>query len=547
MNAKRLLRGTLAVLGLGFLALLSYSTAHAVDYAEEAAYARDLRRVQAATAELNERVLRSRAALMAQYDPLDRALFDLRRLHQRLRHVPAFLGNSVAKDLRQQLDLSEVALRHKDDLVETFKTQNSVLQNSLRYFPMLANETIDRARTKPEGGAVAGKIQSLISAIMLFDTAADAESSARVMAAQDELSQARVGARALELERDVELILAHSKLILEHKPQTDSSVRQILGVPLPALTLQLEETHSRYSRSAMQRALVLRQALFGLALVCVALGLTEVILRIRRSAAALQLATAELRAANEALAREREKERQLGELKTRFVAMTSHEFRTPLSVILSSTELLESYGDRWERERRQDHWDRIGSAARSMRRMLDDILIIGRAEAGVLRASPTQMNLDEFNRRLVECLEHSSARSHCIAYTFEGDPRVTLDERLLSEVVGNLLSNALKYSAPGSQVSFSVVAQRELCRFSIEDQGIGIPDADLPQLFENFFRASNVDQIEGSGLGLAVVKKALDVQGGTITVKSKLGQGTQFVVQVPRNLPLATRVERAPS
>jgi signal transduction histidine kinase len=80
-----------------------------------------------------------------------------------------------------------------------------------------------------------------------------------------------------------------------------------------------------------------------------------------------------------------------------------------------------------------------------------------------------------------------------------------------------------------------VVASKELCRFSIEDQGIGIPEADLPQLFENFFRASNVDQIEGSGLGLAVVKKALDVQGGTITVKSKLGQGTQFLVQVPSN------------
>ncbi|HEY3666517.1 MAG TPA: DAHL domain-containing protein, partial [Polyangiaceae bacterium] len=410
MNATLVLRGALAASGLAFLVLLSYSAVHAVDYAEEAAYARDLRRVQAATAKLDERVLRSRAALLAQYDPLDRALSDLHGLHALLRHVPAFLGDSAAKDLRHRLELSEVALRQKDDLVETFKTQNSVLQNSLRYFPMLANETIDQARSKPEGGAIASRIQSLISAIMLFDTAADAESSARVMAAQNELSQARPSAQALELDRDLELILAHSKIVLEHKPQTDKSVRQILAVPLPALALELEEGYSRYYRSAMQRALLLRQALFGLALACVALGLTEVILRIRRSAAALELATAELRTANDALAREREKERQLGELKTRFVAMTSHEFRTPLSVILSSTELLQSYGDRWERERRQDHWGRIGSAARSMHRMLDDILIIGRAEAGVLRASPTQMNLDEFSRRLVEGLEHSSAR-----------------------------------------------------------------------------------------------------------------------------------------
>jgi signal transduction histidine kinase len=105
--------------------------------------------------------------------------------------------------------------------------------------------------------------------------------------------------------------------------------------------------------------------------------------------------------------------------------------------------------------------------------------------------------------------------------------------------VGNLLSNALKYSAPGSQVQFDVVASEERCRFSIEDQGIGIPEHELPRLFESFFRASNVDQIKGSGLGLAVVRKALDVQGGTITVTSKLGIGTQFVVQVPRNLAIS--------
>jgi signal transduction histidine kinase len=539
MNAIRILRGSLAALVLAFLVMLSYSMVHAVDYGEEAAYARDLRRVQAATAELNERVLRSRAALMAQYDPLVHALSDLRRLHQQLRRVPAFLGAEAGRDLRRQLDASEQQLRRKDDLVESFKTQNSVLQNSLRYFPVLANLTIDRARLKQGGDAIASRIQALISAIMLFDTEADAESTSRVLAAQADLATARPVAQALELDRDVELILEHSKIILEHKPMADGSVRQILAVPLPKLALQLEDSYSRYYRSATQRALALRQALFGLALVTVALGLTEIILRIRRSASALELVTTELRTANLALAREREKERQLGELKTQFVSMTSHEFRTPLSVVLSSTELLESYGDGWERERRQDHWERIRAAAASMRRMLDDILIIGRAEAGVLRACPAQMNLDEFSRHLVEGLEHSTARSHCIGYTFEGDPRVTLDERLLSEVVGNLLSNALKYSAPGSKVQFDVVASEERCRFSIEDQGIGIPEDELPRLFESFFRASNVDQIKGSGLGLAVVRKALDVQGGTITVTSKLGIGTRFVVQVPRNLALS--------
>lgn len=537
MSSSAILRGSLAAGVAGFLGLLTYSAVHSMDYAEEAAYSRDLRRVQAATGELNERVLKSRSALMAQYDPLVHALRDLHELHQRLKHVPEFLGSDAAFDMRAQLDESEGQLRQKDELVEAFKTQNSVLQNSLHYFPVLANSVIDRARKVPEGNLVASRIQALISSIMLFDTSADAESTSRVLGAQLDLSTAQQAAQALPLDRELELILAHSKIILERKPITDAIVQQILAVPLPRMALQLEEAYSMHYRSATDRALVLRQILFGLALATVVLGLTDVILRVRRSALALELATSELRAANEALAKEREKERQLGELKTRFVSMTSHEFRTPLSVIVSSTELLENYSDRWEPERRMDHLERIRAAAGSMGRMLDDILIIGRAEAGVLRASPAQLNLEEFCRNLVESLEHSSARSHCIRFTFEGDPRVTLDERLLSEVVGNLLSNALKYSPPGSQVLFDVVASDDQCRFCVKDQGIGIPEADLPRLFDSFFRAGNADQIKGSGLGLAVVKKALDVQQGTIEVESRLGRGSKFVVHVPRDLP----------
>ena len=536
MIPSRAVHGSLLALALGFLGTLGYSAAHSINDAEQAAYASNLRRVQAATAELNERLLRARAALMAQYDPLVHALLELHHLHERLRQVPAFLDRAAALDLNLRLKASAAQLRRKDELVEAFETENSVLQNSLRYFPVLANSVIDRTRARPEGDLIASRIQALVSAIMLFDTAADAESTSRVLAAQSELSSAKPAAQALQLDRDLALILAHSKIIFERKPLADSIVRQVLAVPLPKLALQLEEAYAKHYQAATDRALTRRQLLFALSLAMVALGLTEIIMRVRRSASILEGVSADLRQANQALAREREKERELGELKTRFVSMTSHEFRTPLSVILSSSELLEKYGERWDSERRMDHLDRIRSAASSMGRMLEDILIIGRAEAGMLRAAPTRLNLDEFCGHLVEGLEHSTARSHCIRYTFQGDPQVSLDERLLSEVVGNLLSNALKYSAPGSQVRFSVVASEHCCRFSVEDEGIGIPAEDLPRLFESFFRAKNADQIKGSGLGLAVVRKALDVQRGTITVESKLGRGTQFVVQVPREL-----------
>src|SRR6478735_4444508 len=539
MNQSRAFRAALVIFASGFCGVLGYSAVNAIDSAEEESYSRDLRSVQARTAELNERVLKSRSAMMSQYDPLVHALRSLRAVLARLQRVPGFLGRDAALDLRQKLREGEAQLRDKDELVENFKTHNAVLQNSLHYFPILANSVIDRARAAPSGGDVASRIQALISAIMLFDTAADADSTSRVLAAQRDLALATEAAQQLGLDHEQQLILAHSRIILERKPVSDKIVQQILAVPLPRIALELEEAYSKHFRAATHRALLLRQLLFGLALGTIVLGLTDVILRMRRSAQALELATAELRQANALLAREREKERELGELKTRFVSMTSHEFRTPLSVIVSSTDLLENYSDRWQPERRKDHLERIRSAAGSMDRMLDDILLIGRAEAGVLRPSPTQLNLQEFCRHLIESLEHSSARSHSIQYRFSGDPNVTLDERLLSEVVGNLLSNALKYSPQGSQVDFDVLVSDEQCRFTVGDRGIGIPEADTPRLFESFFRASNADQIKGSGLGLAVVKKAVEVQNGTVEVQSRLGQGTKFVVLVPRELPIS--------
>jgi DAHL domain-containing protein len=151
---------------------------------------------------------------MTQYDPLVVALRDLRELTERLKQVPEFLGTEAALDMRSQLDESEAELRQKDELVESFKTHNSVLQNSLHYFPVLANSVIDRARAGPDGNVVAGRIQALISAIMLFDTSADPESTSRVLGAQLDLTNAKEAAAELHLDRELDLILAHSRIIL---------------------------------------------------------------------------------------------------------------------------------------------------------------------------------------------------------------------------------------------------------------------------------------------------------------------------------------------
>ncbi|HTQ03642.1 MAG TPA: DAHL domain-containing protein [Polyangiaceae bacterium] len=535
MRASRLLRVVLALLVVAFAALALYAFEHEIDDAEHGRYAYALKRIQTLDTGLDRAVLKSRSGLLPQYDPLVNALAELRRLRASLARVPRYLASGDHRELLSRLDEWAAALAHKDELIETFKTENSVVQTSLHYFPLVATSVIDRARGRRPGNELAARMQALSTAVMLFETAPEPEAAARVVSALDDLRTSNA-ATALGLDRDVGVAAAHARVILERKPGVDAAVQAILAEPTAHRAQRAEESYAGLHFAAADASLARKQWLFAFALAVVVLGLTEVILGVRRTALALEKVTQELTLANAALAVEHEKERQLGELRNRFVAMTSHEFRTPLTAIVSSAELLQSFGAHWESERRVDHLERIRLAAGTMQRMLEDVLVIGRAEAGGLRASPSPIRLDEFCKRLVETLEHSSKKSHDIRYTFLGDPDVTMDERLLQHVLGNLLSNALKYSPAGSEVRFDVRTSGDECQFSVKDAGIGIPHADLPKLFMSFSRASNTENVPGTGLGLAVVKKALDVQQGTIRVESELGRGTLFQVTIPRRL-----------
>ena len=536
MRGSLVIRAALGLCLAGFLALAAFILAHAIDEREQGRYARDLRRLQTLDSGLNEAVLKARSGLLPQYDPLVAAFCELHRLRDALRRAPAFLPRGSADRLGVELGAYEKALTRKEDLVETFKTENSVVQTSLLYFPVLATSLIDRAHAAGDRAGFSERVRTLSSALMLFETVGDEDAKARVLRAQEELRSALDAAKALGLDRDTAVAIAHARVIVERKPTVDELVREVLSVPSFAAAARAEETYTALHHAALGRAVAQKQLLFALALGVIVLGLTEVILFMRRSALALGRAKDELSLAHEALAVEHEKERLRGELRNRFITMTSHEFRTPLTGIVSSAELLASFGERWDAEHRLDHVERIRKAAGTMERMLEDVLTIGRAEAGVLRPSPSPIRLDEFCRALVETLEHSTNRSHALRYTFLGDPDVTMDERLLQHVLGNLLGNAVKYSAPGTEIRFAVRTTAEECLFSVHDQGLGIPAEEIPTLFTSFSRASNAQHLPGTGLGLAVVKRALDVQKGTITVESELGRGTTFHVSIPRRL-----------
>jgi PAS domain S-box-containing protein len=231
-----------------------------------------------------------------------------------------------------------------------------------------------------------------------------------------------------------------------------------------------------------------------------------------------------------------EKEKELNELKSRFVSMTSHEFRTPLSTILSSSELLEHYRYKWTEEKQLTHLHRIQAAVQRMNEMLNDVLIIGKAEAGKLEYKPSTFDLVTYCSHLVEEALLNQNNRYLISFTSQY-PSIPccMDEKLLNHILSNLLSNAVKYSPEGSTVNFKLACQDEQAVFEIQDQGIGIPVEDLPHLFESFYRARNVGNILGTGLGLAIVKKCVDIHQGQIFTTSVLGVGTTFTVILPLN------------
>ncbi|MBO3458099.1 PAS domain S-box protein [Aetokthonos hydrillicola Thurmond2011] len=232
-----------------------------------------------------------------------------------------------------------------------------------------------------------------------------------------------------------------------------------------------------------------------------------------------------------------EKEKELNELKSRFISMTSHEFRTPLSTIISSSELLEHYRHKWSEEKQITHLHRIQTAVKRMTEMLDDVLVIAKAEVGKLDCRLVPLDLVEYCLTLVEELQLNVKNQHTIAFsTPHQSVRCYMDEKLLGHILSNLLSNAIKYSENGSSIKFNLTCQQGQAIFEIQDQGIGIPPEDIPRLFESFYRATNVGNIQGTGLGLAIVKKCVDIYRGKITVNSQVGVGTTFFVTLPLTL-----------
>jgi PAS domain S-box-containing protein len=227
-------------------------------------------------------------------------------------------------------------------------------------------------------------------------------------------------------------------------------------------------------------------------------------------------------------------ERELREFRERFISLVSHEFRTPLSIIRSSTQILMRYIDKLSPDRIAEKLMSVEEQVTRMFALMDDVLLISKGSAKKIAFQPERMNVADFSERLIESMRLSDQGRHHFSLTTQGlNGDVPLDRRLLEHILINLLSNAAKYSKEGAGVTLGVQqSEKGLC-FTVKDEGIGIPQADADRLFQAFHRAGNVGNIAGTGLGLTIVKQSVEAHGGTVTYTSEVGKGTTFVVTIP--------------
>lgn len=230
-----------------------------------------------------------------------------------------------------------------------------------------------------------------------------------------------------------------------------------------------------------------------------------------------------------------DREKELNELKSAFVSMASHEFRTPLSTIKSSASLVDKYEELRDTENVQKHTGRIKSSVVHLTSILNDFLSLSKLEAGKIDYLPKEVNLYDYTHGIIEELQPLCIDGQHINHHHDGNGiTVNIDPYIVKNVLNNLISNAVKYSPSGKDVDLTTSLKENVVNIEVKDHGIGIPLEEQNKMFQKFFRANNTRDLKGTGLGLNIVKQYLDLAGGTIDFTSKENTGTTFTVRIPQ-------------
>lgn len=228
-----------------------------------------------------------------------------------------------------------------------------------------------------------------------------------------------------------------------------------------------------------------------------------------------------------------DKERQLNEIKSRFVSMASHEFRTPLSTVLSSASLLSKYKTTEDQEKRNRHIDKIRNSVRHLNDILEDFLSLGKLDEGKVGTSISKFDLYEFVYETIEEMKGLLKKGQQIDFNCQGQHNIVSDKKLLKNILINLITNAIKFSDEGSPISIQASVSDQWAVITISDTGVGISQEDQEHLFSSFFRGANAINIAGTGLGLHIVKRYADLLKGSVHLESELNKGTSITITIP--------------
>ncbi len=229
-----------------------------------------------------------------------------------------------------------------------------------------------------------------------------------------------------------------------------------------------------------------------------------------------------------------DKERQLSEIKSRFVSMASHEFRTPLSTVLSSASLLEKYKTTEEQPKRVRHIEKIKNSVRHLNEILEDFLSLGKLDEGKVETHVDELDLKHFLNDVLDEMKGLLKEGQHTELEYEGQEQILCDKKLLKNILINLITNAIKFSGEETQITIRGYVNEENAVISVSDRGIGVAEEDVQHLFSSFFRGANAVNIQGTGLGLHIVKRYIDLMHGSVNVKSKLNEGTTISITIPR-------------
>jgi PAS domain S-box-containing protein len=247
----------------------------------------------------------------------------------------------------------------------------------------------------------------------------------------------------------------------------------------------------------------------------------------------LKEALQRLEQSQEELSEALDKEKLLNEIKSRFVSMASHEFRTPLSTVLSSASLLSKYTAAEEQDKRNRHIAKIKSSVKHLNDILEDFLSLGKLDEGKIKATPGEFDLKELISETIDEMTGLLKKNQDIHFGYEGVVSIYSDKKLVKNILINLLSNASKFSGDGAPIAVICNLKTDRAVISVNDHGIGIPKEDQEHLFSSFFRGANVTNIQGTGLGLHIVKRYVDLLGGTVHLQSELNKGTSITFEIP--------------